>query len=414
MKRSLKIVTASVASLMVVSLASTAILLNSFGIGSTELKLLPALPRLLGCIDPQKYFVAFTSSAEARALGGLIGQFAVVELNCTTIKVEEVGTNLELEDSPIFLQAQKKYPDIFLGKNTEWVNSNLFPDGELVGSMWLAAYKAQTGKKLDGAIALDLPFLVDMAVLTGFTVLDKSGDELKSRTQILNYLLNGIYFDYPTDNLLRKEIQLDLSREMVSSISRVTSKKREVINLFSKVIRENRVFLYKPGISSDLILKRSPLLYALDSKENRIYVGANNLSGSKFDFYSDFDYQLISCRDESYKFEITIDNSAPIFTTFPDYVDRRLEANPTRGPGTLTQILTIVPENSSISRWEIPQGWSAETLDLENGRIVVTLVGTVEAGRKYKSSFRVRGSKSMELIYWGQNSQPHSQAAGCS
>ena len=52
--------------------------------------------------------MAFTSSSEARALGGLIGQYAVVETDCTSLKVLDVGTNLQLKDSDVFLQAQKK------------------------------------------------------------------------------------------------------------------------------------------------------------------------------------------------------------------------------------------------------------------------------------------------------------------
>lgn len=207
-----------IAAILAGILISSVLVLNWLGLGISESKLLPAVPALFGCNQPQKYFVAFTSSAEARALGGLIGQYAVVEIDCTSISVKEIGINAQLQNTDVFLQAQEKYPDVFLGKNTEWVNSNLFPDGQLVGSTWLAAYKEQTGQQLDGAIALDVPFLVDLAVLSGFSFKDKSGNSLTSKKQILNYLLNGIYFDYPIDNIKRKSVQLELSQQIVSSL----------------------------------------------------------------------------------------------------------------------------------------------------------------------------------------------------
>ena len=412
-KRGWKIAIRALASFVIALLVFTALTLNWLGLGISELKLLPALPNLMGCTSPQKYFVAFTSSSEARALGGLIGQYAVVEIDCTSLKVLDVGTNLQLKDSDVFLQAQKKYPDIFLGKNTEWVNSNLFPDGQLIGSMWLEAYFKQSGQKLDGAIAVDLPLLVDMAVLSGFSFKDKTGNPLSNRNEILNYLLNGIYFDYPVDNFKRKAIQLDLSRQMVNSFSQITENKKEVLKLFSRTIAENRIFVYKPGISDNFLFRTIPLFYNFDSNSNLLFVGANNLSGSKFDFYNSFDYQLTSCKDDSYQFNIEIKNVALPNTNFPDYVNRRLESNPTKGAGTLTQVLAILPKGSSIPTWEGPDDWAAETLELGDGRIVVTLVGTVQAGRSYTNSFHMQGSKSLKLLTWGQKTKPHQESDSC-
>jgi len=412
-KRGWKIVIRALASLLIALVAFTALALNWLGLGINELKLLPALPNLLGCTQPQRYFVAFTSSSEARALGGLIGQYAVVETDCTSLKVLDVGTNLQLKDSNVFLQAQKKYPDIFLGKNTEWVNSNLFPDGQLIGSMWLEAYYKQTGQQLDGAIAVDLPLLVDMAVLSGFSFENKTGDLLSNRSDILNYLLNGIYFDYPLDNLKRKAIQLDLSRQMVNSFSQIASNKKEVLQLFARTISENRIFIYKPGISDSGLYRENSLFYNLDSPSDLLFVGANNLSGSKFDFYNSFDYQLTRCKDDSFQFTIDINNTASPGNNFPDYVNRRLEDNPTKGAGTLTQVLAILPRGSSIPTWKGPSDWSAETLELGDGRIVVTLVGTVQAGRSYNNSFFLQGPRSLKLLTWGQKIRPHASSMRC-
>ena len=412
-KRGWKIAIRALASLLIALMVFTALAFNWLGLGISELKLLPALPNVLGCTQPQKYFVAFTSSSEARALGGLIGQYAIVEADCTSLKVLDVGTNLQLKDSDVFLQAQKKYPDIFLGKNTEWVNSNLFPDGQLIGSMWLEAYYKQSGQKLDGAIAVDLPLLVDMAVLSGFSFENKAGISLSNRSEILKYLLNGIYFDYPIDNLKRKSIQLDLSRQMVNSFSQIAANKKEVLKLFSRTIVENRIFIYKPGISDSAFFRTNSLFYNFDPHSDLLFVGANNLSGSKFDFYNSFDYQLTSCKDNSYQFKIAIKNTASSATNFPDYVNRRLERNPTTGAGTLTQVLAILPQGSSTPTWKGPKDWSAETLELGDGRIVVTAVGTVHAGQNYINSFYLQGPKALKLLTWGQGLKTQAQSRSC-
>lgn len=412
-KRGWKIAIRALVSLLLAILACAALALNWLGLGINEIKLLPALPNLLGCSQPQKYFVAFTTSAEARALGGLIGQYAVIETDCGSLKVLDVGTNAQLVHSDVFLKAQEKYPDIFLGKNTEWVNSTLFPDGQLVGPMWLEAYSQQFGQKLDGAIGVDLPLLVDLSVLANFSFKDIAGNTLSTRSEILNYLLNGIYFDYPVDNVKRKALQLDLSRQMVNSIEQLASKKKEVLKLFSKTIAENRIYLYKPGVSNNPSYSKSSLFYNMDPDSNLILAGANNMSGSKFDFYSTFNYQLASCKDDLYRIKMSIKNVAVASTDFPDYVDYRLERNPGKGAGTLTQLMAILPRGTSIPAWKGPADWSAETLELEDGKIVVTAVGVVQAGQSYNNFFYMEAPKSLKLLSWGQKMKQHRISQAC-
>ena len=413
MNRGWKIAIKVAASMLLGVFALTLVVINWVGLGFTELKLLPALPSLVGCTHPQKYFVAFTSSAEARAIGGLIGQYAVVKADCTSIEITDVGTNLQLKDSKVFLQAQEKYPDIFLGENVEWVNSNLFPDGELVGSMWLEAFEEQTGQNLDGVIGVDLKLLVDLAVLNGFNFKTNSGDLLSNRNEILNYLLNGIYFDYPSDNLKRKFVQLEISKQLVKSLDEITSRKRQVLKLLAMTLSENRIFLYKPGISDNNFFRSLPIFYNLDSKSNLILIGANNLSGNKFDFYSDFKYSLIKCHTDSYVLDIDIKNNALSGTKFPDYVDRRLEGNPEGGAGTLTQILVILPKGTTTPTWNGPKNWVVETLSIAGGKTVVTLVGVVHAGENYQNSLLFENKSPIKILSWGHLLQVPQKIESC-
>ena len=413
MKGFWKILIGAIAAILASILISTLVLLNWLGLGISESKLLPVIPSLFGCNHPQKYFVAFTSSAESRALGGLIGQYAVVEIHCTSISVKEIGTNVQLQNSNVFLQAQEKYPDIFLGKNTEWVNSNLFPDGQLVGSTWLAAYKEQTGQQLDGAIALDVPFLVDLAVLSGLSFKDQSGNLLTSKEQILNYLLNGIYFDYPVDNIKRKSRQLELSQQMVSSLTNNTASQLEILKLFSETLKENRIFIYRPDLSTKTYIKNSPIFYNLNSDSKLIHIGANNLSGSKFDFYNDFHFTLGKCQNHSYVLKVQIKNNADASTMFPEYVNNRLEKSPVRGVGSSDQIIVVLPTGTTPPTWKGSSGWSSSAMTLTGGNVIATMVGTVQAGKTYVGSFFFNGADSLKLLSWGHRLEPASNSPSC-
>ena len=392
---------------------ATSIFLHSTGLRVTDLKLLPVAPSLAGCLHSQRYFVAFTSSAEARSLGGLLGQYAIIDLNCNSLEIEKVGTNLSLDNSRIFLRAQQKYPNIYLGNNTEWVNSNLFPDGELISSMWIEAYEKQSNQKIDGVIAVDLPMLVDLAMLAGFNLADKSGTVLTDRATILNYLLNGIYFDYPINNFKRKEVQLKISKNMTRSLSLISKQKLQVSKILFRALKENRLYIYNRNFANLPYISSHPIFYDVLGQKRTIFIGANNLSGNKFDFYNQFHYTLSTCQNFSRVLKIDIRNSASITTQYPDYLIRRLEGNPQHAYGSTTQIIAILPKGVEVISWKGPTEWQAETSDGNAGRIVINLVGSVDAGKRYVSYIKFKYKGQLELQSWGKRNESAPLSNNC-
>ena len=402
-----------IVAISIFSLTISSLIIRATGMRAIDIKLLPVIPALAGCGNAQRYFVAFTSSAEARALGGLLGQYAIIDINCGSLKIEEVGSNLSLKDSSIFLKAQHDYPDIFLGTNTEWVNSNLFPDGELVASMWIDAFEKQSGTPIDGAIALDIPILVDLALIAGFNFKDKNGTVLSTREKILEYLLNGIYFDYPQDNLKRKEIQLEISKKMATSLSEVTKHKLQVLKILTQALRENRIFIYEPGISNIPFISGHPIFSNVRAQEKTIFIGANNLSGNKFDFYNKFEYSLATCQNFERILKVSIVNNAPRDIKFPSYLVRRLESSPHNTFGSQTQVIAILPKGSAVQSWKGPVDWQAETSVLSNGRLVLNLVGPVDAGKRYTNYVKFKSVGDLRMQQWGSENQAPKFSDSC-
>ncbi len=68
----------------------------------SEIKTLAKIsPILLGGEKPMKYLVAIQNSAEARGTGGILGAYAIVELNKGSLKVNEIGPNEPLYGSSL-------------------------------------------------------------------------------------------------------------------------------------------------------------------------------------------------------------------------------------------------------------------------------------------------------------------------
>jgi hypothetical protein len=200
---------------------------------------------------------------------------------------------------------------------------------------------------------------------------------------------------------------------MVSSLTNNTASKLEILKLFSETLKENRIFIYRPDLSTKTYIKNSPIFYNLNSDSKFIHIGANNLSGSKFDFYNDFHFTLGKCQNNSYVLKVQIKNNANASTMFPEYVNNRLEKSPVRGVGSSDQIIVVLPTGTTPPTWKGSSGWSSSAMTLTGGNVIATMVGTVQAGKTYVGSFFFNGADSLKLLSWGHRLEPASNSPSC-
>ena len=127
------------------------------------------IPPMLGSEGPRNYFLAFQTPSEARGTGGLVGGFGLLNATGGRVTVPELGANSEFRDPAtpkINLGAEYDSIYSYYKPYTDFRNGNLsahFPDA---AKIWLANWQAQTGQRLDGAIALDpiaLKYVLDAA-----------------------------------------------------------------------------------------------------------------------------------------------------------------------------------------------------------------------------------------------------------
>ena len=133
------------------------------------------LPDILGGSGPRRYFLAVQNTAEARATGGIIGNYAEVVAEGGRLRIERFGRVKDLRDNGIPPEAR-----VPLGASEEyvarygryepqgtWQNVNMAPDFPTVARVISGLYPQSGGRPLDGVIGVDPVALAAILEVTG-------------------------------------------------------------------------------------------------------------------------------------------------------------------------------------------------------------------------------------------------------
>ena len=377
-------------------------LLNKISDGMNLSSLASISDQIAGCTTPKRFVIFLLSPSEQRAIGGLIGQYIQVQINCGKIKIEKIGANTDLKDTDIFLQLYAKHPDLFVSGDPSWVDSNTIIDGPGLGSEWVNAYEKQMNLKIDGTLAIDVRVLAELVPLSG-SITTGDGKVLKTPAEIEAYLLNGVYFQFTTDQIARKNHQVAITQEMAKSLSADKMFSSAALQVFYRSMQNNRFFLYLADPKAEATIAKSSYSYSVGTDPSVIYVGINNYSGSKFDFYSNYSTQLADCGAGDYVLHFTISNSADPKETFPDYVARRLDSVNTTAVGVANQILIEIPKGMRYQYGHIPASADGGELTNSDGSTTANIVNFIDAGSKSEYLLKIHSRNRPVVQVWNNS-----------
>ncbi len=140
------------------------------------------LPDLLGASGPRRYFVGFITPAEARGLGGFMGNYAELTAVDGTVTMTAFGRLLDLEQAAPDPAAWKldlpaefssRYGDFGFAEPdggvspSIWSNVTMSPDLPSVARVISQLYPQSGGSPIDGVIMLDPSAMAALMELTG-------------------------------------------------------------------------------------------------------------------------------------------------------------------------------------------------------------------------------------------------------
>ena len=244
-----------------------------------------ASPALAGADTPKKYLVAFQNSAEARGTGGILGAFAIVDMNKGSFSVVRTGSNAvlySLKDLPVKVPAE--FTKLY-GKNPAILqNSNLSPHFPYGAEIWMGLWKKQFGEQLDGVIAVDPSSLSYVLKATGPITL--ASGEIITSDNVVAETLQKAYKRYEKDNNARKQYLVDIMNAAATKITSGQYSKIEMAKAIKRGLIENRILLYSRDQVAQKELSTVRLGGFLSKEPNNEYrTVIQNIDASKLDYY---------------------------------------------------------------------------------------------------------------------------------
>ena len=240
---------------------------------------------LAGADAPKRYMIAFQNSAEARGTGGILGAFAIIDLNKGALSVVRTGSNAvlySLKDVPVKVPAE--FTRLY-GKNPAILqNSNLSPHFPYGAEIWMGLWKKQFGEQLDGVIAVDPSSLSYVLKATGPITL--ASGEIITSENVVAETLQKAYKRYEKDNNARKQYLVDIMNAAASKITSGQYSKIEMAKAIKRGLIENRILLYSRDQAAQKELATVRLGGFLSKEPNNEYRAViQNIDASKLDYY---------------------------------------------------------------------------------------------------------------------------------
>ncbi|MDH2424143.1 DUF4012 domain-containing protein [Sphaerisporangium sp. TRM90804] len=284
------------------------------------------VPPMLGHDGPRRYFLAFQTNAEARGTGGLVGAFGILEAAGGRVAVERLAANNDLEGSmrPVADHGtpfRRRYGE---GAVKLLSVSNLSPHFPYAATTWTALWERQTGRRLDGAVAIDPVGLSYLLGATGPVTLP--GGEKVDAANVVDLTERAAYARY-ADPAERKRYLLRIAAAVSARIPDLVATPSRLLPVLSPMIEDRRIQVWSRRDAEQDRLARTPLGGVLPERAGP-YAGlvVNNAAGGKLDFYLDrsLDYELGPCRAgrRATTVRVRLANQVPE-GTLPPYVTGR-------------------------------------------------------------------------------------------
>ncbi len=170
-----------------------------------------ALPHLLGSDEPRRYLVLLATPAEARELGGFVGNYLELIVDRGELSIGEAGRIGDLHRrGPAVLPNPDQYPLRYLANDPEQWPQNWtgLPDFPLVAKAVRGMYPSIGGSELDGVLYVDPVGMAALLELTGPVDVPEIGRTL-DHTTMADYLLFEQYGGFDLEEKQERAELLD-------------------------------------------------------------------------------------------------------------------------------------------------------------------------------------------------------------
>lgn len=319
-------------------------------------------PRMLGADGVRRYFIAFTTPAEARGLGGFMGNWAEMTIDDGKIEMTEFGRHTDLNTAGDTQNRKITGLEEFVqhwgrfgfaneaggtADATVWSNITMAPDFPTVAQVISQLYPQSGGRPVDGVFVLDPQAIAALMSFTG--PIEVAGlDEPLTAKNAAQFIIKDQYL--MPDNAQRIDLLESVARATVDKLlSSSLPPPADLAREFAPLASGRRLMAWSADAEEEALLTKVkmdgafPMLNGADG----VAVTVDNGSGNKIDAYLDITVDRVLTaqgadgRQQS-TVTVTLTNSAPA-AGLPDYVIGNLVDLPKGTNRTWLSVYTALP-----------------------------------------------------------------------
>lgn len=373
-------------------------------------------PQLLGGDGPRRYLIIFTTPAEARGLGGFMGNFAELTAVDGQITMTRFGRTTELNTGgPNPTGRVVSGPEDWLNQwgrygfrngvtgttgNVPWSNITMSPNFPSTAQVIAELYPQSGGEAIDGVFAIDPYVLAALLEFTGPVHIEATDEELNADNAV-EFLLKDQYLlgEGPQRvDLLEQVAKVTIDRLLAGALPNPVT----VADSLGDLARQGRFVGWSSNPDEQALLEAVAMSGALPTLDGGDGIAAviNNSGGNKIDVYLERKVAYRASVDPATgqvtaTLELTLTNTAPA-SGLPDVVIGNLVRLP---PGTNRCLVSILTALNVVSASRdgspitvepgIEQGWNTSRVNLTippggHATITLTLSGTLDLTPGYR------------------------------
>ncbi|MDX6226307.1 MAG: hypothetical protein QOE64_2683 [Frankiales bacterium] len=245
------------------------------------------LPQMLGNEGTKRYFVAFQNNAEARATGGLVGSYAILQADHGKLTLAHVGSarELPLTAKPVVelgAEYDARYRSQAPARDIR--NSNASPHFPYAAQIWQGLWQQRTGEQLDGAFAVDPVAASYVLGATGSVVLGNG--RVVTGSSLVDLVESRSYAEI-SDSAVRDQFQSAVASAVFKRIVRARADQvHGLLTALAKAAGEGRVLAYSNTADVEQRLSGTRVAGVL-AEQTGPFAGVviTNAAGSKLDYY---------------------------------------------------------------------------------------------------------------------------------
>jgi len=299
-------------------------------------------PGMLGADGPRTYFLAVHNNSEVRGTGGLVGAYALLNVDRGRLSLEQVGTNNDFRTAaePV-VDLGPEFSDRYDHEAARrfWSAAVLTPDWSSAAAIMAGLWQEQSGDEIDGAIGIDPIAMSEILSVTGPA---QVGSRQIGAGNVADFVMRDEYAEFPNPGPERERVLADLAAGLYEKVAEGGYSGPAMLSALATAAGSGHLQIWSEQPEEQAVIEPYRVSGSLpDAPGAYLQVVSNNAAGNKVDYYIRRKVSYVRTGPGTALASVELTNTVDASAVPPIVTDRLDEPTFPVEPGQTRQLISI-------------------------------------------------------------------------